>query len=53
VEGDLLMIMTQQEQNFTFRFIGSAAQEIINTSDVPVISIIPSMKRNIVAVTPY
>lgn len=53
VEGDLIMIMTQQEQDFTYRFIGSSAQEIINTSDIPVISIIPSMKRNIVSVTPY
>lgn len=48
VEGDLLMIMTQQEVDFTARFIGSSAQEIINTSDIPVISIIPSMKRNII-----
>ncbi len=48
VEGDLLMIMTQQEVDFTQRFIGSSAQEIINNSDIPVISIIPSMKRNIV-----
>lgn len=53
VEGDLIMIMTQQEQDFTYRFIGSSAQEVINTSDIPVISIIPSMKRNIVSVTPY
>ncbi|MBI2268897.1 MAG: universal stress protein [Bacteroidetes bacterium] len=53
VEGDLIMIMTQQEQDFTYRFVGSSAQEIINTSDIPVISIIPSMKRNIVSVTPY
>jgi len=53
VEGDLIMIMTQQEQEYTYRFIGSAAQEIINTSDIPVISIIPSMKRNIIAQTPY
>lgn len=52
VEGDLLMIMTQQEVDFTARFIGSSAQEIINTSDIPVISIIPSMKRNIIF-TPY
>ena len=48
VEGDLLMIMTQQEVDFTQRFIGSSAQEIINNSDIPVISIIPSMKRDIV-----
>jgi len=53
VDGDLLMIMTQQEVDFTQRFIGSSAQEIINTSDIPVISIIPSMKRNIESVKPY
>ena len=48
VDGDLLMIMPQQEVDFTNRFIGSSAQEIINNSDIPVISIIPSMKRNVV-----
>jgi nucleotide-binding universal stress UspA family protein len=40
-DGDLIMIMTQQEINFTELFVGSAAQEIINHSDVPVCSIIP------------
>ena len=48
VEGDLIIIMTQQEVDFTQRFIGSTAQEIINNSDIPVLSIIPSMKRDIV-----
>ncbi len=46
VEGDLLMIMTQQEQNFTQLFIGSSAQEIINNSNIPVLSIIPSPKKD-------
>jgi len=41
VDGDLIMIMTQQEVDFTKYFIGSSAQEIINLSDIPVISIIP------------
>lgn len=41
VNGDLLMIMTQQENDFTDLFIGSQAQEIIKKSDVPVLSIIP------------
>lgn len=41
VKGDLLMIMTQQENDFTDLFIGSQAQEIIHKSDVPVLSIIP------------
>ena len=40
-KGDLLMIMTQQENDFTDLFIGSQAQEIINKSDIPVLSIIP------------
>lgn len=41
VKGDLLMIMTQQENDFTDLFIGSQAQEIIHKSEVPVLSIIP------------
>lgn len=41
VHGDLLMIMTQQENDFTDLFIGSQAQEIINKSEIPVLSIIP------------
>lgn len=54
VEGDLIMIMTQQEVEFTKYFIGSAAQEIINNSDVPVLSIIPSMKKDTTTfVKPY
>ena len=51
-DGDLVVIMTQQEVNFTQMFIGSSAQEVINKSDVPVLSIIPSMKRKVVF-TPY
>ncbi len=45
VEGDLLIIMTQQEANFTRMFIGSTAQEIVNNSDIPVLSIIPQMRK--------
>ncbi|MEK6614770.1 MAG: universal stress protein, partial [Bacteroidota bacterium] len=39
VEGDLIIIMTQQETNFTRMFIGSTAQEVVNNSDIPVMSI--------------
>ena len=53
VDGDLIMIMTQQEVDFTQFFIGSAAQEIINTSDIPIISIIPTMKKNTSTFKPY
>ncbi len=38
---DLIIIMTQQEKNWTKLFIGSTAQEIINISPVPVLSVIP------------
>lgn len=41
LQGELVMIMTQQELNFTEYFIGSYAQEIINKSDFPVMSINP------------
>ncbi len=53
VEGDLIMIMTQQEQDITDLFIGSAAQDIINRSDVPVLSIIPTPKKDLSEFHPY
>jgi nucleotide-binding universal stress UspA family protein len=37
----MIMVMTQQERNITDFFIGSTAQEIMNKSDLPVLSIIP------------
>jgi len=42
---DLVMIMTQQEMNWTSMFIGSEAQQIINDCDVPVLSIRPKERR--------
>ena len=45
VNGDLIIIMTQQETNFTRMFIGSTAQEVVNNSDIPVMSIIPQMRK--------
>jgi len=53
VQGDLIMIMTQQETNFTELFIGSAAQEVINNSEIPVCSIIPTVKNDTTVFTPY
>lgn len=46
VEGDLIMIMTQQEVDFTQYFIDSSAQEIINHSTIPVLSIRPLPKKD-------
>ncbi len=47
VEADLIMIMTQQEGEITPLFIGSTAQDIINSSETPVMSIVPVIKRDI------
>jgi nucleotide-binding universal stress UspA family protein len=46
IEADLIMIMTQQEVGFTDLFISSAAQEIINNSEIPVLSIRPTVKKD-------
>ncbi len=45
-EADLIMIMTQQEVGFKDLFISSAAQEIINKSEIPVLSIRPIPKKD-------
>jgi nucleotide-binding universal stress UspA family protein len=44
VEGDLVMIMTQQETETEENAIGSTAEEIIMDSEIPVLSIIPQKK---------
>lgn len=41
IKVDMIMLMTQQEMNIHKYFIGSTAQEIINESDLPVLTIIP------------
>jgi len=52
-KGDLIMIMTQQELDFTDYFIGSSAQGVIDGSDIPVLSIIPSPKKDTTSFVPY
>jgi len=42
--ADLAIIMTQQEFGFKEYFVGSTAQEIINNSDLPVLSLTPEKK---------
>ncbi len=39
--ADLIMIMTQQEDNWRDRFIGNTAQEVISQSRIPVLSVVP------------
>ncbi|MBL4586893.1 MAG: universal stress protein [Flavobacteriales bacterium] len=52
-KGDLIMIMTQQEVGCTDYFIGSSAQELINNSDIPVLSIIPTPKKDSGTIKPF
>lgn len=40
-DGDLIIIMTQQEVDWVKLFIGSTAQEILNNASIPVMSIRP------------
>ncbi len=46
VEADLIIIMTQQEMEWTEYFIGTASQEIINASEIPVCSIRPTERKD-------
>jgi nucleotide-binding universal stress UspA family protein len=52
VDADLIVIMTQQEGDTTPLFIGSTAQGIINNSEIPVMRIVPVIKRD-VEFSPY
>lgn len=46
IKADLIMIMTQEELTWTdIMFISSSAQLIINSSDIPVLSIRPKEKK--------
>lgn len=49
VKADLIMVMTQQEMDWTDMFISPAAQTIINSSDIPVLSIRPMERKDTTA----
>lgn len=51
-EADLIIIMNEQEINSTGFFMGAYAQQIVNHSKIPVLSIRPTT-GNINSVTPY
>lgn len=42
VNADLIMIMTQEEEDFSEFIIGSYAQQIVNTSPIPVMTVTPT-----------
>jgi nucleotide-binding universal stress UspA family protein len=46
VNADLIIIMTQQELEFTDYFIGTASAHIINNSEIPVCSIRPMERKD-------
>jgi len=46
IKADLIIIMTQQETDFSYNFLGKHAQEIIEKSDVPVLTTIPFENRS-------
>lgn len=48
VDADLILIMTRQEVGLKDLFIGTAAQEIIAGSEIPVMSIRPTISRDII-----
>ena len=47
INADLILIMTQQESDPKFLYIGSAAREIITTSEIPVMSVLPEKMKEI------
>src|SRR3989344_3807646 len=52
VNADLIVIMTDQDENLTGRFMGTFAQQIINHSKIPVLTIQPK-EANTPWVHPY
>ncbi|MFL5763704.1 MAG: universal stress protein [Bacteroidia bacterium] len=52
VNADLIVIMTDQDEDLTGRLMGTFAQQIINHSKIPVLSIQPKI-ANIPWVNPY
>ena len=46
LKSDLIVIMTDQDENFSESFLGSYAQQIVNHSRIPVLSIKPKINPN-------
>jgi nucleotide-binding universal stress UspA family protein len=54
INADLIMIMTQdREIKWTERFIGSAAQEVINGTEIPVLTIHPEAMPAGITLAPF
>lgn len=53
IDADLIMIMSKLELDFKEMIVGSTAQHIINTSPIPVLSIRPMKRKDLVFFNPY
>lgn len=51
INADLIMIMTKGEENLDLNFLGSNARKLINNSDIPIMSIRPSIKKDMSSFT--
>ena len=47
IKADLIMIMTQQDSKLKDMFIDSEAMDVINGSDIPVLSVRPKERKNV------
>ncbi len=47
VKADLIVLMTQKEMGWTDMFLSTEAQQVLNATDVPVLSIRPVSKKEI------
>ena len=46
IKADLIVLMTQKEMGWTDMFLSDEAQEVINSTDVPVLSIRPLARKS-------
>jgi len=46
IKADLIVLMTQKEMGWTDMFLSDDAQQVLNDTDVPVLSIRPDPKKN-------
>jgi len=53
VEADLILIMSKDKLNLKEFFIGTTAQQIINKSDIPVLSLRPRERKDTTVFVPY
>jgi nucleotide-binding universal stress UspA family protein len=46
IKADLVILMTQKEMGWTDMFLSDEAQEVLNDTEVPVLSIRPDPRKN-------